>query len=47
MAERRGGTARDGAATVTKRRATLRVERITRAMEFAEVRESLTAGTVG
>ena len=46
MAERRGGTARDGAATVTKRWASLRIERITRAMEFAEIRESLAAGTV-
>ena len=47
MAERRGGAARDGAANVTKRRATLRIKRITRAMEFAKVRESLTAGVVG
>ena len=47
MAERGGGTARDGAATVAKCRATLRIEAITRAMEFAKVRESLTAGTVG
>lgn len=32
---------------MTKRRAAFRIERITRTMEFAEVTESLTAGTMG
>ena len=45
MAERGGGTARKGATTVTKCRATLRRKRIIRAMEFAKVRERLIAGT--
>lgn len=39
--------ARGGAATVSKRRAMLQMERITGAMKFAKVGESLTGGTVG
>ena len=47
MAERRRGTAGEGATTLNKCRTALRIERITRAMKFAEVRESLAAGTIG
>ena len=45
MAQRRRGTAR--APPVTEGRTTLGSERVARAVEFAEVGESLAAGAVG